>query len=64
LSDKEVLMAEGQRLRVCPRKCPHNHHNGHKVGELALYGLGDLVPWSDEGQQVDLYDHTHVDLEY
>jgi hypothetical protein len=64
LPDEEVLMVEGQRLRACPRKCPHNHHNGHPVGELALYGLGDLVPWSDEGQLVDWYDHAHVDLEY
>jgi hypothetical protein len=42
-----------KRLRACPRKCPHSHHNGHLVGELALYGLRDLGPWSDEGQLVD-----------
>jgi hypothetical protein len=29
-----------------------------------LYGLGDLVPWSDEEQLVDWYDHAHEDLEY
>jgi hypothetical protein len=27
-----------------------------------LYGLDELVPWSDEGQQVDWYDHAHVSL--
>jgi hypothetical protein len=50
-------------MRECPKKCPHNHHNDHPVGELSSYGLDDLVPWTDEVQQVDWYAHTHVDLE-
>jgi hypothetical protein len=28
-----------------------------------LYGLNDLVPWSDEEQLVDWYDHVHEELE-
>jgi hypothetical protein len=28
-----------------------------------LYGLDDLVPWSDEEQLVDWYDHIHEELE-
>jgi hypothetical protein len=28
-----------------------------------LYGLDDLVPWSDEEQLVDWYDHVHEELE-
>jgi hypothetical protein len=45
-------------MRGCPKRCPHNHHSDHQVGELALYGHDDLVPWIDEVQQVDWYDHA------
>jgi hypothetical protein len=29
-------------MRGCPKKCPHNHHNDHPVGELACAGLMTL----------------------
>jgi hypothetical protein len=49
-------------MRGCPKKCPHNHHNDHPVGDLASYGLDDLVPWIDEVQQVDWYVHAQWTL--
>jgi hypothetical protein len=50
-------------MRGFPKRCPHNHHSDHRVGELALYGRDGLVPWIDEEQLVDWYDHVHEELE-
>jgi hypothetical protein len=50
-------------MRGFPKRYLHSHHNGHPVDELALFGLDDLVPWSNEEQLVDWYDHVLEELE-
>jgi hypothetical protein len=34
-----------------------------RLMSLLLFGLNDLVPWSDEEKLVDGYDHVHEELE-
>jgi hypothetical protein len=50
-------------MKEFPKRYLHSHHSGHPVDELAWYGFNDLVPWSDEEQLVDWYDHVHDELE-